>query len=75
MKQVKVGDWLRIRFSGKVVEVVDVVGDSAIVLRADGEHDLFSIYSWKLLPLGKPARQVMNTLFADAMVAGFRERA
>lgn len=72
MKRVQAGDWCRIRFAGKIVEVVEVVGDSAIVLRADARHDPFSIYRWNLLPLGRPAWQVMNTLFADAMRAAFR---
>jgi hypothetical protein len=75
VKQVHVGDWLRIRFTGQIVEVVEVVGNSAIVLRADGRHDPFSIYPCNLLPLGGPTWRAMNTLFADAMLATFRARA
>jgi hypothetical protein len=75
MKQVRVGDWLRIRFSGQIVEVVEVVGEAAIVLRADGRHEPFRIYPFNLLPLGGPTWRATNTLFADAMLATFRERA
>lgn len=74
VKQVQVGDWLRIRFSGQIVEVIGADGDSAIVLRADGSHDPFSICRWNLLPLGDSTRQAMNALFADAMRAAPRER-
>lgn len=74
MKQVQVGDWYRIRFTGQIVEVVAVNGDSAIVLRADGKHDPFSIYRWNLSPLGDSARRALHTLFAEAMRAAFHER-
>lgn len=75
MKRVQVGDWLRIRFSGQIVEVVELVGDSAIVLRADGSHDPFSIYRWNLLPLGEPSWRAIDSSFADAMLAAFQQRA
>lgn len=75
MKQVHVGDWLRIRFSGQIVEVLEVDGNSAIVLRADARHEPFSICRWNLLPLDEPAWRAIKTSFAHAMLAVFRQRA
>lgn len=73
MKQVHVGDWLRIRFTGQIVEVVEVDGDSAIVLRADGRHDPFSIYRWNLLPLDPGGWRALSTGYGAAIRATFRE--
>jgi len=72
VRQVHVGDWLGIRFTGQIVEVAAVDGLSAIVLRADGSHDAFSLSRHSLIPLGDSVRQALDTLFAEAMLAAFR---
>lgn len=60
------------RFTGQIVEVVEVDGDSAIVLRADGAH-AFSIYRRNLLPLDRGGWRALSTGYAAAMRATFRE--